>query len=192
MSAERPCDHVWERRARLDARNFLRFACRRCGVLARCTSSPLGPIVPYTDEPASAPAFDGADDERRIFSDRDGFARWRGPLVGRVTLRAPEVECGVVAAGVKHDAGKPRLDLLPWGAVLACADALTYGAERYGEGNWTRLHDGKRRFLAASLRHIVAYARGEWLDSESGLPHLGHAIASLMFVFELAERDGTK
>jgi hypothetical protein len=99
------------------------------------------------------------------------------------------VEAAVPTSGVKHDGEKPRLDLLPWGAVVACADVLTFGARKYGEDNWHRVPDGKRRYLAASLRHVIAYARGEWLDEESGLPHLAHALTSLMFLFELAVKD---
>ena len=94
--------------------------------------------------------------------------------------------------GVKHDAGKPRLDLLPWGAVLACADTLAYGARKYGEDNWSRVPNGRARYLAAALRHVVAFAQGEWLDAESGLPHLGHALTSLMFLYELASKEDTK
>ena len=96
------------------------------------------------------------------------------------------------SVGVKHDAEKPRLDLLPWGAVVACADVLAFGARKYGEDNWHRVPDGKRRYLAASLRHAIAYARGEWTDGESGLPHLAHALTSLMFLFALAEKEGAK
>ena len=94
--------------------------------------------------------------------------------------------------GVKYDAGKPRLDLLPWGAVVACAETLTYGAQKYGEDNWSRVPNGPARYLAASLRHVIAFARGEWLDTESGLPHLAHALTSLMFVYELASKETAK
>jgi len=94
--------------------------------------------------------------------------------------------------GVKYDAEKPRLDLLPWNAVLACGDVLAHGAKKYGPDNWPLVPDGRRRYIAAALRHVIAYARGEWADHESGLPHLAHAITSLMFVFELASKEGPK
>ena len=94
--------------------------------------------------------------------------------------------------GVKYDAGKPRLDLLPWDAVLACGETLAYGAQKYGEDNWSRVPNGRARYLAASLRHIVAFAQGEWLDAESGLPHLAHALTSLMFLYELASKEASK
>jgi hypothetical protein len=105
-----------------------------------------------------------------------------------VTLQMVTNEC----VGVKHDGGKPRLDLLPWGAVLACAETLTYGAQKYGEGNWSRVPNGRTRYLAAALRHVIAFAQGEWLDAESGLPHLAHALTSLMFLYELASKEDAK
>ena len=94
--------------------------------------------------------------------------------------------------GVKHDSGKPRLDLLPWAAVLACGETLAYGAKKYGDDNWSRVPNGRARYLAASLRHVIAFARGEWLDAESGLPHLAHALTSLMFLYELASKEISK
>ena len=108
-----------------------------------------------------------------------------------MTLRVLEID-RAPTAGVKHDAEKARVDLLPWDAVIACAEVLTHGAAKYGDENWRSVPNGKRRYLAASLRHVIAYARGEWLDRESGLPHLAHALTSLMFVFELASKDGVK
>lgn len=114
-------------------------------------------------------------------------------MSGREPLRVVHGDRDIAESpGAKHDSDKPRLDLLPWAAVLACADVLTFGADKYGAENWQRVPEGKRRFLAASLRHVIAYARGEWLDPESGLPHLSHALTSLMFVFELASKESAK
>lgn len=39
-------------------------------------------------------------------------------------------------SGVKYDAGKPRLDLLPPKAVMALGEVMTYGAAKYGADNW--------------------------------------------------------
>lgn len=38
--------------------------------------------------------------------------------------------------GIKYDAGKPRLDLLPPKAILAIGEVMTYGAAKYGANNW--------------------------------------------------------
>lgn len=75
--------------------------------------------------------------------------------------------------GVKFDAGKPRMDLLPMDALMAVAQVLTYGAIKYDDWNWAK---GMRRgrLVAAMLRHVVADAMGEAYDEESGLPHTWH------------------
>lgn len=91
-------------------------------------------------------------------------------------------------AGVKHDDGKRRYDLLPPHAMGALADVLTYGAKKYGPWNWKLIENPITRYHAAALRHVMSWAMGERLDPESGLPHLAHAAASLMFIVEL-ERE---
>lgn len=91
-------------------------------------------------------------------------------------------------AFTKHDQAKPRTDLLPPRALLAMAAVLAHGAEKYGDDNWKRGGVGARpRYIAAALRHVLAYQSGEELDPESGLGHLAHALTSLAFAFELGE-----
>lgn len=88
-------------------------------------------------------------------------------------------------AGDKYDAKKPMWDLLPTKAVSAIVDVLTFGAEKYAPDNWRQVPNGKRRYLAAAYRHIVAWHQGEKNDPESGLPHLAHAACCLLFLQEL-------
>ncbi len=90
----------------------------------------------------------------------------------------------VAAAGVKHDGGKARWDLLPLRAAGAVVDVLTFGARKYDDENWRRVPRLRRRYFAAALRHLVAWRMGERLDAESGLPHLAHAATCLFFLLE--------
>mgnify|MGYP001590612730 CR=1 FL=1 len=92
----------------------------------------------------------------------------------------------------KADAGKPPLSRLPRVALEQTARVLAYGAVKYGWENWHEcpLSD-VRRYHDAALRHIVADANGELLDPESRLPHLAHAIASLMFIMGIREAKFT-
>jgi hypothetical protein len=87
-------------------------------------------------------------------------------------------------AGVKHDQGKPRYDLLPFRALDDVARVMDFGAAKYGANNW---RGGMRwgRYLAAAMRHLAAWARGEADDRESGLPHLAHAAACCLILLEL-------
>jgi hypothetical protein len=93
------------------------------------------------------------------------------------------------ACGTKHDDGKARFDLIPPNAERTLAEVLTMGAEKYGPDNWKKVDDLERRYIAAARRHVNAYARGEVLDSESGLHHLAHAAASLLFIVEKETKD---
>jgi len=86
--------------------------------------------------------------------------------------------------GQKDDCGKPQWDLLPWAGTEQVVRVLGYGANKYGAENWRKIEAAERRYFSAALRHLAAHARGEKLDSESGLPHLAHAAASLLFLLE--------
>jgi len=75
--------------------------------------------------------------------------------------------------GVKLDAGKARMDLVPPEAILAVAAVFTYGALKYDDWNWAKgMRSG--RIVAALMRHTTAYMMGQYLDPESGLPHTWH------------------
>lgn len=92
----------------------------------------------------------------------------------------------IAETGVKHDAGKLRWTLLPLLALSFVVRVLMHGASKYPSAdNWRRVDNAGERYLDAAFRHLVAFTRGEWLDTESGLPHLAHAIACLLFILEL-------
>jgi len=86
-----------------------------------------------------------------------------------------------VLGGTKNDTGKPRVDLVPPGAILAAARVFTFGADKYGAHNWNK---GilTSRLYAAVQRHLLAWWNGEDLDLESGLSHLDHALTGLMML----------
>lgn len=85
--------------------------------------------------------------------------------------------------GTKHDAGKAPLDLISPIAIVATAEVLAHGRAKYGPHNW-RGGLSYGRLLAAVLRHLFAFMRGEDLDPETGLPHLDHAACGIMFLQE--------
>lgn len=91
-----------------------------------------------------------------------------------------------INAGVKHDAGKPMMELLSASWVEGVAKVLTLGAKKYASHNW-RKGILQSRLLGAAFRHLFAYLRGEDLDPETGLSHLYHASCELMFAAELRE-----
>lgn len=91
--------------------------------------------------------------------------------------------------GRKDDTQKARYDLVPPESLEAIVQALTYGAGKYGDSNWRLVQNGRARYFAAMMRHSWAYFRGEKADPETGLPHLAHAGACLMFLLSKLEGD---
>ena len=93
--------------------------------------------------------------------------------------------------GMKQDADKPRFDLLladmPL-ALEAVVRVLTYGAARYGDGNWQYVDNADRRYLAASTRHELALHTSDTHDDETGEHHLAHKLCCDLFRLELALR----
>jgi hypothetical protein len=101
-----------------------------------------------------------------------------------------------VNKGVKHDQEKERYDLIPVLALEAVAKVLTAGSLKYNEDyeqeNWRYVPNATRRYLSATQRHIAWVRKGQKFDSESGLHHYAHAIASLMFLLEKELEDNAK
>jgi hypothetical protein len=70
------------------------------------------------------------------------------------------------------------------------AVALLDGAAKYGRMNWRATPVRASIYVDAAKRHINAWLDGEDLDPDSGLPHLGHAIACIAILID-AEAAGT-
>lgn len=94
-----------------------------------------------------------------------------------------------VSGGKKFDTHKPDLSLVPRSAIEGMARAFMVGEKKYGRYNFTQGMES-HRFIAAAMRHIVAWQDGESLDPETGNHHLWHALASIAMLLE-CERLGT-
>lgn len=80
----------------------------------------------------------------------------------------------------KHDAGKPRMTLVPTILKRAVATIMTFGANKYGVDNWKECsYEELWRYKDALERHWDSYLDGQWLDDESGQPHLWHAATNM-------------
>lgn len=82
--------------------------------------------------------------------------------------------------GRKDDADKVRMDLLDPLALEGLAAVLTFGAKKYASHNW-RGGINLSRVFGALLRHTFSILRGEYIDPESGLPHIDHVGCCWMF-----------
>ena len=77
--------------------------------------------------------------------------------------------------GLRHNDGKPRVDLLPPDVLLALAEVYTKAIGKYPERNWER--GMKWSNVYASLqRHLYAFWAGEDVDPESQQAHIMHAL----------------
>lgn len=90
--------------------------------------------------------------------------------------------------GLKFDADKPSLSLLPFDALEEVAKVLDFGARKYDAHNWRKGMEFSR-LVSAALRHISAWNLGEDNDPESGLNHLAHAACCILFLTAL-QKDG--
>lgn len=147
----------------------------------------------YTLQPTSMPGLVGIPGHDLLF-DEGRFQPCEAPQATTPAPPTPEPAVAPaegLAGGVKHDAGKPRMDLLPPEALSEVAAVLALGAEKYAAHNW-RKGFAYSRLIAAALRHVFAWVGGENTDPESGKSHLAHAACCLLFLITFeTTRTGT-
>jgi hypothetical protein len=95
---------------------------------------------------------------------------------------------GTVAG--RADAGKAIMHTIDPKMMKAWGDVLAFGAKKYHHRNflvapgmaWSRVWDSLQH-------HLDDFWAGEWLDKESGLPHIAHALCNLQFLWTYASHD---
>jgi len=92
------------------------------------------------------------------------------------------VEKSKLEEGKKYDDGKPRVDLVSSEFIEGMGVVRGFGAGKYGDWNWANGIKFSRN-IAAALRHLLAFARGEDIDPESGESHLLHAACCLEHLY---------
>lgn len=65
--------------------------------------------------------------------------------------------------------------------LVTAARVFEYGAGKYAAWNWAK---GMRWSIpiGCALRHLYAVLDGEKIDSESGLPHMGHVYCNIIML----------
>lgn len=97
--------------------------------------------------------------------------------------------------GVKHDFSKPQMSLLPLKDLEGVVRVLEFGMKKYARGDWKFVPDGGMRYFDAGMRHLAELSDPTdiedlaRLDQESVLPHIDHAICSLIFARHFIFKD---
>lgn len=80
--------------------------------------------------------------------------------------------------GIKHDAGKPKFDLIPFDLMDGEQRVWEKGAKKYAPNNW-RKGMPITQPLNAAMRHLTAFMTGQDLDPETQESHLDHLICCI-------------
>jgi hypothetical protein len=83
----------------------------------------------------------------------------------------------------------PTLSVIPTAALVHMGRAMENGAEKYGPFNWRQHPVQSGIYVDACLRHLMAWMDGEEDADDSGVHHLGHAMACLGIVLDAQECD---
>jgi len=94
-----------------------------------------------------------------------------------------------VQTGRKFDSGKLDYTLVPWDGLEEIVKVLEFGARKYDRDNWRYVEGAEKRYLAAALRHLIAYQIEDPKDEETDLSHLAHAGCCLLFLLALEKRN---
>lgn len=80
---------------------------------------------------------------------------------------------------------KPPLHLIPLNAKIVLSMAMKNGKDKYGPFNWRDLDIQASAYIGAAQRHIdLWWDCGEENAKDSGVHHLGHAMATLAILYD--------
>ena len=83
--------------------------------------------------------------------------------------------------GTKNDDGKVDWSLLPIEAMEDVIRVFMFGEKKYARFNY-RLGFDSNRLVAACMRHLLSWQKGDDLDPETGISHLAHAVCTLLML----------
>ena len=115
----------------------------------------------------------------------------QAPLMSEESFTGVALDDNSKATNPKDAIGSSKLPLHLWPAVASAYGcmALLEGALKYGRNNWREAGVRYSIYHDALLRHLSSAWEGEWVDPESGLPHLSHALACLAIIVDASEHD---
>lgn len=82
---------------------------------------------------------------------------------------------------------KVPLSLVPPASLIYQALAMKDGAAKYGPYNWRENKVIAMIYIDACMRHLQSWIDGEEVATDSGVPHLAHALACLGIIVDAKE-----
>lgn len=73
--------------------------------------------------------------------------------------------------------------------MVILSRVMALGAAKYGPYNWRDNSVAGSVYVSAAERHLASWFDGESIDPESGVSHLGHAMACMAIILD-AEATG--
>ena len=85
--------------------------------------------------------------------------------------------------GKKYDGNKVSISIVPLDCIEKIAEAMEFGAVKYGLYNYLKVVPLFFRYLSAFNRHALKrFVCGEKYDMESGLLHTAHMATCALFI----------
>jgi len=84
-------------------------------------------------------------------------------------------------SGARYNDGKVPYELIPTHLLKNAALVFGYGTKKYAPWNWAKGMPYSV-IIGCLKRHLAAIERGEDIDSESGLPHMGHLMCNVLML----------
>jgi hypothetical protein len=81
----------------------------------------------------------------------------------------------------------PTLSVIPSAALVHFGLAMVNGSKKYGRMNWREHPVQASIYLDAAMRHLMAWTDGEEDAEDSGVNHLGHAMACMGILLDAQE-----
>ena len=82
---------------------------------------------------------------------------------------------------------KVSISKLPFVSILHASHAMMNGARKYGAYNWRDKPVKAHIYYDAAVRHLGAWFEGEETADDSGVHHLGHAMACCAILLDAQE-----
>ena len=79
---------------------------------------------------------------------------------------------------------KPSFDAIPVSALIPLGQAMADGKKKYGLTNWREKPVSTSVYYNAMLRHLFSFWDGEDTAEDSGVHHLGHAMACMAIILD--------